>query len=50
LFIGIVMKFPEGLAGVIQDHITPRLKRYSSDKQEIKTDSTLNKLETEKGI
>jgi len=50
LFIGIVMKFPEGLAGVIQDHITPRLKRYSSDKQKVKTDNTLNELETEKGI
>jgi len=50
LFIGIVMKFPEGLAGIIQQYIQPAIKRYFDNKQVKDDDKTLEQLETEKGV
>jgi len=50
LFIGIVMKFPEGLAGIIQQYIQPAIKRYFTNKIAKADSQKLEQLETEKGI
>lgn len=50
LFIGIVMKFPEGLAGIIQQYIQPAIKRYFTNKQAKADGQKLEQLETEKGV
>jgi len=50
LFIGIVMKFPEGLAGIIQQYIQPAIKRYIDNKHVKEDDKTLEQFETEKGV
>ena len=50
LFIGIVMKFPEGLAGIIQQYIQPAIKRYFTNKKAKADGQKLEQLETEKGV
>jgi urea transport system permease protein len=50
LFIGVVMKFPEGLAGIIQQHIQPAFKAYFTKKKVKENSKKLQQLETEKGV
>lgn len=50
LFIGIVMKFPDGLAGLIKQYINPLVKRYLADKQQNKKVNSLKKIEIEEGV
>jgi len=50
LFIGIVMKFPEGLAGIIQQNIQPAIKRYFTNKQAKADDQKIEQFETKKEV
>lgn len=50
LFIAIVMKFPEGLAGIIEHNIKPAIKGYLADKKNKAKGEIQAPLETEKRI